>query len=257
MITYSCEALDEKDPPEIKNVKKYLKELDYKASNGCQKFAVALELKFRGINREVIATKTPLSRCFDVPVGRAYPIQNWMMFKNVKPTPISGDPVESITKTMKSWGKGSRAICAVTFTWGRGHVFNILNIDGEIYLADASANRFALLSKSGYMDEVDAKKSIGLIRADTSTPDKDMVDATFDEESKPYSATMLPDKVTIKCKFISVLQVLHKYSADNKDISSKTFEINFRGEKIGVVKPTKIVDTYGNNQIRVWGYSWK
>ncbi len=257
MIFYSCEALDEKDPPKIKKVKKYLKELDYKASNACQKFAVALELKFRGTDRKVTDTPSPLSRCFDVPVGGSYPLQNWMMFKNAKPTPISGDPVESITKTMKSWGKGSRAICALSWKSGRGHVFNVLNIDGEIYLADASANRFKSLSSSNYVkNETDVKKSLGLIRTDSGSPDKDMLDATFDEEGRPYSATMLPDETTIKSKFISILQALNAYSSGNKDISSKTFEINFKGKKIGIVKPTEIVQTYGDS-IRVWGYNWK
>lgn len=105
-------------------------------------------------------------------------------------------------------------------------------------------------------NETDVKKSLGLIRTDSSSPDKDMLDATFDEEGRPYSVKMLPDETTIKSKFISILQALNAYSSGNKDISSKTFEINFKGKKIGIVKPTEIVQTYGDS-IRVWGYNWK
>ena len=240
MITYSCEALNDKDPPAIKKVKEYLKSLDYKASNACQKFAVALELKFRGIDRKVTDTSSPLSRCFDVPVGCSYPIQNWCMFKNSKFTKIKGDPLSSIETTMKGWGDGARAICSVGWKSGRGHVFNLLNIKREIWLADASANRLKLAKDSAYIkNEIDVNQSDGLIRTDTGSPDMDMLDATFDEDGRPYSVKMLPDETTIKRKFISI-----------------TFEINFKGKKIGIVKPTEIVQTYGDS-IRVWGYNWK
>ena len=253
MVKYSCESLEDKDSKELKQVKEYLKSLDYKASNACQKFAVALELKFRGNTRKVTDTTSPFSRIFDVPVGSSYPVQNWCMFKNAKFTPISGDPVESITKTMKSWGNGARAICALTWKSGRGHVFNVLNIDNEIYLADASANRLKLLSSSNYVkNETDAKNSLGLFRSDTGTPDQKMLDILFGEESKPYTVRLNPD-TTVKMKFESVVSALAHYSKGH-DIKSDTFDVTEAGKKIGTVKPLEVVTTYGDH--RFWGYKW-
>ena len=257
MISYSCEALKDKDPPAIKKVKEYLKSLDYKASNACQKFAVALELKFRGVTKKVTSTPSPVDPVFDVPVGCSYPLQNWCMFKNAKFTKISGDPVESITKTMQGWGNGSRAICSLTWKSGICHVFNVLNIDGEIYLADASANRFKPLKSSNYVkNETNVKESLGLIRSDTGTPDKDMLDILFgdDDARSKYTVTEMPGNVTVKMRFNSVLSALNHYLKDSKS-TSKTYEIYARGKKIGTVKPIEVVDKYGSDFF-VWSYKW-
>ena len=51
------------DPPEIKKAKQFLKELSkYKVDNNCQKFAAALELKYRGVNKKVTPTLSPFDR---------------------------------------------------------------------------------------------------------------------------------------------------------------------------------------------------
>jgi len=234
----------------IEKIEKYLDDLDGDATNACQRYAVAFELKFRGQNTDVKTVGSPLHHVFDVPVGGSYPLQNWCMFKHAKFTSINGDPLTSIESTMRKWGDGARAICALTWKSGRGHVFNLVIIKDEIWLADASANRLKLVKDSKYVkDETDGSKSLGLIRTDKGSPDRDMIDATFDDDFK-CTITKIKDGTTPKTKFQSIIDAL-----SSQGEKGEIFEIRTTGEIIGKVKCREIVHTYGS-EIKVWDYSW-
>ena len=177
-------------------------------------------------------------------------LQNWCMFKNAKFTEIKGDPLTSIENTMKGWGDGARAICALTWKSGRGHVFNLINVKGEIWLADASANRLKLVKDSKYVkDETDGGKSLGLIRTDKGSPDKDMIDATFDDDFKCV-VTRDKDNTTPKTKFQSILAALNPMG-----VKGETYSIRVGDKTIGKVKCKDVADTYGSD-IKIWDYSW-
>ena len=252
----AMEALKEKEdkePAELKKVRGYLSSLDKKASNACQRFAAALELKFRGVDKTVNSVNGPLDLVFDTPVGCAYPIQNWCLFKNVKYTPITGNPVDCITKTMTSWGNGARAMCWLKWKSGRGHVFNLLNIEGEIYLADASANRLKLVKDSDYVKNmVDAKASPGFFRTDKGSPDKDLIEDTFAEPTRCFSFRLENgDRVRQRATF-SVLHILNMFARKRGDVLTIA-----RDDKvIGKVVAQEVVETYGEHA-KHWSYRWQ
>ena len=253
----ALEAKKDEDSPKLTHAKKLLAEVSkFKVSNNCQKFAAALELKFRGVDKKVTPTTTPFARVFDIPKGKAYPIQNWCLFKNAKFTKIGDDAVASITKTMKSWGNGSRAIIACRWKSGRGHVFNLINIDDEIYLMDATANRMKPISSSSYIKEnIDSKNSFGLIRTDSGSPDKDLVAATFDEEGDIRFALKKGDTGIRSPSTSSILAYLRYW----KPKAGETFTVlqgskTTKLEEVGKIKTTVEDARYGDDA--VWGYEW-
>jgi len=253
----ALEAKKDEDSPKLAHAKKLLAEVSkFKVSNNCQKFAAALELKFRGVDKKVTITNSPWDRVFDVPKGSAYPIQNWCLFKNAKFTKIGEDAVASITKTMRGWGNGSRAIIACAWKSGRGHVFNLINIDNEIYLMDATANRMKPITESSYIKEkIDVKNSYGLIRTDSGSPDKSMIAATFGEEGDIRFALKKGDTGIRSPSTSSILAYLRYW----KPKAGETFTVlqgskTTKLEEVGKIRTTVEDDRYGDDV--VWGYEW-
>lgn len=249
----------EGDDPLLKKAKQYLEELSkVKVSNNCQKFAVALECKFRGMNKTPTPTGSPWDRVFDVPKGKSYPIQNWCLFKSARFTPIKGDAIESITKTMNGWGKGSRAIIAVTWKGGRGHVFNLINTSSGVYLMDSIANRLKPIEKSGYLkNNVDSKASLGLIRSDSGSLDKDMLAATFDEEGKLRFILERVDGVRIRAMSTNSISKYVRMFAHKSGQKFYVYQYNEESEeydKIGTIKIIEVVQEYGDDKF--WAWEW-
>ncbi len=249
MFSYSLEDLKEKkESAPLKKAKKLLSSVSkFKVDNNCQKFAAALELKFRSIDQDVTPTSTPVDKVFDVPVGCGSPLANWCLSKKAKFVKISSDdPVKSIEGTMKSFGNGSRAIISVAWDSGRGHVFNLINIDNEIYLLDATANRCKLVSKSGYLkSNIDTKNSAGITRTDNLTIDKTMVEDIFSKNEREFSLDESSKR------YISVTAALSSNGAKNKE-----FVVYRKGKKIGTVTCLSIREKYGDDYT-VWNYKWK
>lgn len=249
MFAYSLEDLKENnEPAALKKAKKILSAISkFKVDNNCQKFAVALELKFRDIDKDVTPTSTPVDKVFDVPVGCESPMANWWISKKARFIKISSDdPAKSIESTMRSFGNGSRAIISVAWDSGRGHVFNLININNEIYLLDATANRCKLVSKSGYIkSNLDAQNSAGIMRADNLTIDKSMVEDTFSKNEQEFS---LDDSTK---RYISVTAALSTNGAKNKE-----FLVYRKGKKLGIARCLSIREKYGDDYT-VWNYTWK
>lgn len=248
------------DPPEIKKAKKFLKELSkYKVDNNCQKFAAALELKYRGVDKKVTPTLSPFDRVFDVPKGSKSPHAMWHLLKSIDPITIPGsEAVKKIEDTMKDWGNGARAIISTRWNSGSGHVFNLINIRDEIYLMDATAERFKLVSKSDYLKNK-TKEAI-LVRSDKGTVDKDLVDATF-EECKDRFHLDFEKGGTIRSpathSIIGFLRLIaHK--------EGETFVVNHYTEKtgeyrkIGKVRTLDKDRTYTDGEFKLvaWNYEW-
>ena len=252
------------DPPAIKKAKKFLSELSkFKVDNNCQKFAAALELKYRGVNKEITPTVSPLARVFDVPMGSASPRAMWQLIKNCKMVEVKGDKItDTITDTMKKWGNGSRAIISTEWKSGRGHVFNLLNVDGEVWLLDATANRAKPITKSDYLKE--KTKSAILYRSDDGSVDKEMVAATFGEEGRvrftlaqgnkrirsPSTGSVLA-YLRLMCHSKGDIFEVYQYKEDNKKAKDGY-------EQIGRIRSTGIDATYGEGayEIVVWNYEW-
>ena len=251
---------DDPEDPEIKKAKKFLKELSkFKVDNNCQKFAAALELKYRGVSKEVTPTNSPFDRVFDVPHGSKSPHAMWHLFKKIDPVVISGkDTVDQIESTMKKWGNGSRAIISTTWESGSGHVFNLINIKGEIYLMDATAERIKLVSKSDYLKNK-TKQAI-LVRSDNGTPDKDLIEATF-EECKDRFRLDYEKGGTIRSPAThSILGFLRLIG--NKE--GEVFVVNqytAKTEKYSAVGKVRIIGknrTYKSGEFKLiaWDYEW-
>jgi len=242
------EPKKEDDSTAIKKAKKFLEELNkFKRGNNCQKFAAALELRYRGIDVDVTQTARPDARTFDVPVGKASPYENWCLIKNAEFVKIEkDDPLKSVETTMLKWGEGSRAIIAVTWTGSHaGHVFNLTVIDGKVYLMDGTANRFKEIHDSDYLkNNIDADRSKGLLRSDKGSIDSQMKDDTFSDESNEFGLD--PDEI----KYPSVKRLL---SVNGKQ--GKEFVIYRKGKKLGTVKCESIEHKYSNFST-VWNYKW-
>ena len=213
--------------------------------------------KFRGTDKTITPTSSPWDRVFDVPKGASYPIQNWCLFKNRDFTPIREDAVDSITKTMTSWGKGSRAIIAVTWKTGRGHVFNLINTSNGVYLMDATANRLKPIDKSDYIkNKIDTNKSFGLIRTDSGSPDKSMVEATFEEEGEVRFALETSEGSRIRARSTpSILSYLSYFKPEKGDtFSVQRSKNNQPLEDCGKIRATGDTDDYGDS--KVYWYKW-
>lgn len=248
------------DPPEIKKAKQFLKELSkYKVSNNCQKFAAALELKYRGVNKKVTPTLSPFDRVFDVPKGSKSPHAMWHLFKSIDPvTFTSKDILEKITDQMLKWGEGSRAFISATWESGSGHVFNLIVINKTVYLMDATANRFKKVSESDYLK----KKAVSatLVRSDKGAVDKDLVDATF-EECKDRFHLDFEKGGTIRSPATHSIIGFLRLIAHKK---GETFVVNQYTEKtgeyrkIGKVRTLDKNRTYTDGEFKLvaWDYEW-
>lgn len=242
---------DKEESPKLKKIKKFLEELSkFKKSNNCQKFAAALELKFRGKSREVTPTFSPFDRCFDVPKGKASPLANWCLIKNGEFRSIdSENPVDKVKEIMTKFGEGSRAIIAVSWKSGRGHVFNLTVVDGEVYLMDATANRLKKVDDSDYLrDKTDGKKSLGIFRTDNGTIDDEMVEDTFDESDKKF---YLVREDGARIRSIAQRSILAYLRLCGK----KNTKFKVYGDKLyGEIMCLDEQETYGKDV--VWNYKW-
>ena len=252
---------DDPEDPEIKKAKKFLKELiKFKVSNNCQKFAAALELKYRGVNKKVTPTNSPFDRVFDVPRGSKSPHAMWHLFRKIDPVVIPGkDCVSKIESTMKKWGNGARAIISTTWESGSGHVFNLINIQGEIYLMDATAERIKLVSKSDYLKNK-TKQAI-LIRSDTGTPDEDLIDATFEKCTDKFHLGFEKGGTIRSPATHSILGFLRLIANKEGEVIVVNWYDPARGdtyEKIGKVRTLGINRTYSDGEFKyvAWDYEW-
>ena len=250
------------DPPEIKKAKQFLKELSkYKVGNNCQKFAAALELKYRGVDKEVTTTNTPWDRVFDVPKGSKSPHAMWHLFKKIDPVVISGKDIFNRTEsTMKKWGDGSRAIISATWESGSGHVFNLVNIRGEIYLLDATAQRLKLAAKSDYLTK--RAKQVVLVRSDNKTPDKDLIKATFDKSEEKFHLDFEKGGTIRSPATGSILGFLRLIANKKGEVFIVNWYDPSRGdtyEQIGKVRTLDkdmVYKWYGGMEYTVWNYEW-
>ena len=248
------------EPPEIKRAKKFLRELSkFKVSNNCQKFAAAMELKYRGTDKEVTPTASPFDRVFDVPRGSKSPHAMWHLFKSIDPVKLDGkDVVKKIEDRMREWGNGSRAFISTRWTSGSGHVFNLINIDGEIYLMDATAERFKLISKSDYLKNKADK--VVLVRSDKGTVDKDLVDTTFEKCEDRFHLDFEKGGTIRSPATNSIIGFLRLIA--NKE--GETFVVNQYTEKtgeyrkIGKVRTLDKNRTYTDGEFKLvaWDYEW-
>ena len=252
---------DYPEDPEIKKAKKFLKELSkFKVSNNCQKFAAALELKYRGVNKEVTPTNSPFDRVFDVPRGSKSPHAMWHLFRKIDPVVIPGkDCVSKIESTMKKWGNGARAIISTTWESGSGHVFNLINIKGEIYLMDATAERIKLVSKSDYLKNK-TRQAI-LVRSDTGTPDEDLIDATFEKCTDKFHLHFEKGGTIRSPSTHSILGFLRLIAHKEGEVFVVNWYDPARGdtyEKIGKVRTLGINRTYSDGEFKyvAWDYEW-
>lgn len=251
---------DDPEDPEIKKAKKFLKELSkFKVDNNCQKFAAALELKYRGVSKEVTSTNSPFDRVFDVPKGSKSPHAMWHLFKKIDPVVIPGkDCVSKIESTMRKWGNGARAITHAEWEGGSGHVFNLVNIRGEIYLLDATKQIFKLASESDYLTE--RAVQVTLVRSDNKTPDKDLIKATFEKSKEKFRLDYEKGGTIRSPATHSILGFLrliaHKegevFVVNWYDPASDTYE------KIGKVRTLGIDRTYSDGAFKyvAWDYEW-
>lgn len=254
-------SADGDDPPEIKKAKQFLKELSkYKVDNNCQKFAAALELKYRGVNKKVTPTLSPFDRVFDVPKGSKSPHAMWHLFKKIDPVVIPGkDCVSKIESTMKEWGNGSRAIISTRWNSGSGHVFNLINIREEIYLMDATGERFKLVSKSDYLKNK-TKEAI-LVRSDKGTVDKDMVDATFEECTSKFHLDFEKGGTIRSPATHSIIGFLRLIAHKEGEVFVVNWYDPARGdtyEQIGKVRTLDKDRTYSDGEFKLvaWNYEW-
>ena len=252
---------DDPEDPEIKKAKKFLKELSkFKVSNNCQKFAAALELKYRGVNKKVTPTSSPFDRVFDVPRGSKSPHAMWHLFRKIDPVVIPGkDCVNKIESTMKKWGNGARAIISTTWESGSGHVFNLINIKGEIYLMDATAERIKLVSKSDYLKNK-TKQAI-LVRSDTGTPDEYLIDATFEKCTDKFHLDFEKGGTIRSPSTHSILGFLRLIAHKEGEVFVVNWYDPARGdtyEKIGKVRTLGINRTYSDGEFKyvAWDYEW-
>ncbi len=131
----------------------------------CQRCVSAFEARMRGQN--VTARPNP-----DGPVLDALSYPNavtgiYSVYKSPDILDMSSanewDCEEKIRKQMEEWGEGSRAIVAVYWKGGGGHVFNAVQINGQTEYVDPQTGNMYCLS---YFNEVDTSKKITLTRTD-------------------------------------------------------------------------------------------
>ena len=158
----------------------------------------------------------------------------------------------------------ARMVAIISTEWksGRGHVFNLLNVDGEVWLLDAAANRAKPITKSSYLKE--KTKSAILYRSDDGSVDKEMVAATFGEEGRvrftlaqgnrrirsPSTGSVLA-YLRLMCHSKGDIFEVYQYKEDSKKAKDGY-------EQIGRIRSTGIDATYGEGvyEIVVWNYEW-
>ena len=205
-------------------------------------------------------TNSPFDRVFDVPRGSKSPHAMWHLFRKIDPVVIPGkDCVSKIESTMKKCGNGSRAIISTTWESGSGHVFNLINIKGEIYLMDATAERIKLVSKSDYLKNK-TKQAI-LVRSDTGTPDEYLIDATFEKCTDKFHLDFEKGGTIRSPSTHSILGFLRLIAHKEGEVFVVNWYDPARGdtyEKIGKVRTLGINRTYSDGEFKyvAWDYEW-
>lgn len=132
-------------------------------SENCQRCVVAYEARRRGYN----VTAQPTFSGDVIPTV-VHGNGRWQgAFKNAKRLDVSGKNIESVTSKinakMKDFGNGSRAVVAVQWKKGGGHVINIENRSGKVYYVDAQVGQ--KYTSSNFFKNVNLS-SVALVRTD-------------------------------------------------------------------------------------------
>lgn len=251
---YSLEKLGSEYHGDVSKANQFIKDLSkFKTGNNCQKFAAALELKFRGKDVDVSVTPSPVSRVFDVPKGREYPYSNWCLTRTGQFVKFSGnDPSHFVSKLMTGFGKNSRAFVSITFKNSQaGHVFNAMCLDNDVWILDATARKMWTVDKCPYMSQLDPDRSNGILRVDNASIDQSMINDTFQPDVKEFFFDNDPSK-----QFISVVEGLSLVG-----VKGNKFQVFRKNKSIGWVVCNDVTekydDWYGKGKpLLVWSYSW-
>lgn len=140
-------------------------------SENCQRCVVAYELRRRGY--DVIAQPTYQGDKWKTSKEiNGIPQDRWRgAFRHAK-TELVGDQkmsktLDNIENKMKEYGSGSRAVISIEYKGrgGRGHVFNVENVNGRIVYIDAqdktwgNSHRYTRADMMNMMDIVKTRKT--------------------------------------------------------------------------------------------------
>lgn len=131
-------------------------------SNNCQLCAGCFELAMRGIQKSPRGVNTPRDIVFKSD-------SNWSFIKNGKKINLRNDIKTHAKEIVSNAGSGSRFYCHNGWKGSTGgHVFNIINIDDDIYIIDAQAGKIIPIDSDNHYlnsNKVDYTRCY-LIRAD-------------------------------------------------------------------------------------------
>ena len=165
---------------EIDQIKKVIENVyAYKKDNNCQLCAGCFEMQMRGIDMNPRDVLTPADKIFKN--------ENWSFIKNAKKYKLSEDLKGDVSKILKNAGNHSRFYASVGWKgYNSGHVFNVINLDDNIYVIDCMHNKMILLEDDDfYFVEADYKRS-WLMRSDNAQLDKNKMKYNSEKYMIPW-----------------------------------------------------------------------
>lgn len=165
---------------EIDRIKKVIENVyAYKKANNCQLCAGCFEMQMRGINMTPRDVLTPADEIFKN--------DNWSFIKGGKKYKLSEDLKGDVSRILKKAGNNSRFYASVGWKgYNSGHVFNVINLNDNIYVIDCMHNKMVLLEDDDfYFVESDYRRS-WLMRSDNAKVDKNKTKYNSEEYMIPW-----------------------------------------------------------------------